>query len=121
MTDDNDLRQRFEELRAEERASVRPFRALHEQRRPSLFRYRTAFALAALLLLILVPSVIISSRRSATAFTAEEQRIARSLGQWHPTTAFLLRTPGSDLLASTPSIPDRQTHSVIQAAKGVSQ
>ena len=31
---------------------------------------------------------------------------ARSVAEWQPPTDFLLRTPGNDMLTSTPRIPD---------------
>lgn len=116
---DTDLSKRFAELRAQERASVPAFDTLLERPVPNLLRYRTALAFAALVLMLLVPAFVISTRPAATLFTAEEQSAARSLAQWQPPTAFLLRTPGSDLLGATPSIPDPQTRSVIHAAQGV--
>ena len=95
----NDLHARFEELREEERASAPRF-SVHPPRRISR---RPLLALAVLLLIV----VAVFYPRRPQPFTASDRAAARAIADWHAPTDFLLRTPGSELLDSTPSIPSK--------------
>ena len=95
----NDLRRRFEELRKEESASAPRF-AIPSLRQPNR---RPLLAFAVLLLIVIA---LLFPRHSET-FTPADRAAARSIADWHPPTDFLLRTPGSDLLTSMPSIPSK--------------
>ena len=119
MSGDLDLRQRFEELRDEERSGVPPFRASSRGRSDLSARRWLPVTVAALLLLVSL-SVVFSMRSRRASFTSDDRRAARVIADWHPPTEFLLRTPGSELLTSMPSIPDAAVRSIIQSSKGVS-
>ena len=97
---DNDLRERFAELRAEERRTVPPFGATRRSQRRLVPRPR----LVVLTLLLLVALAVTRSRE--TRFTAADRAVAREAAAWRPPTDFLLRTPGQEILATTPTIPD---------------
>ena len=118
MSNDLDLRQRFHELRDEEERAVPAFSA--PARRPVVF-VRRWVPLAAAALLIIISSVLLTLRPRPVSFTADDHVTATVVAQWRPQTDFLLRTPGSELLTSTPSIPDSSTRSFTQSTKGVSQ
>jgi hypothetical protein len=94
---DHDLRQTFERLRAEEGERIPPFRV---QKRP---QRRTAWALAAAALLILL---VVTIRPRKAQFSNDDRAAAQALAEWQPPTEFLLATPGSELLSTTPRIPD---------------
>ncbi len=120
MNGDLDLRQRFEELRDEERSGVPPFRA-SRQRRPHSSSWRWMPVTVAALLLIVSLSVVFSMRSRRASFTSDDRIAAHAIADWHPPTEFLLRTPGSELLTSMPSIPDGAVRSLVQSSKGVSR
>ncbi len=101
MTDD-DLRQRFHELRNEELRKVPPFAISRPRPR---FGWRVQLAAAALLLLILI-GVLVRGRRETT-FSPSDHAVARSIDAWRAPTDTLLKTPGSELLRSVPAIPDK--------------
>ncbi|HEX9460790.1 MAG TPA: hypothetical protein VGA84_16695 [Thermoanaerobaculia bacterium] len=101
IDDDGDFRARFEELRAEERRFAPRFRVARPRR---LAPRRLVAAAAALILLVLVVAISVRSRR--TTFSASDRAAVRSIAAWHPPTEFLLRTPGSEILLTTPVIPD---------------
>jgi hypothetical protein len=111
-----DLRRRFEELRDVERGAAPPFVVAH---RPA--RRWAPLAVAALLLIVTVAAAVLATRSHRTVFTADDRVAARAIAAWHPPTEFLLRTPGSELLTSTPSIPDAAARSLVESAKGVSR
>ena len=120
MNGDLDLRQRYEELRDEERRSVPPF--IVPRPRPALSARRWApLAAAALLLIVSLSAVLLSLRARRPSFTAADRSAARAIAEWRPPTEFLLRTPGRELLTSTPSIPDAAARALIQSSKGVSR
>jgi hypothetical protein len=96
------LHERFAELRAEERRAVPRFDAMPRER-----RRRVAWRMIAVtttLLLVVIISVTI--RPHPTKFSDSDRAAARSVAEWQPPTDFLLRTPGSEMLTSTPRIPD---------------
>jgi len=96
------LHERFAELRAEERRAVPRFDAMPRERRRRV-AWRMIAATATLLLIVIVSIAI---RPHPTKFSDSDRAAARSVAEWQPPTDFLLRTPGSDVLASTPRIPD---------------
>ena len=98
---DDDLRQRFDELRMEESRRVPPFAVPRPQPRA---RWRLQLAAAALLLLIIV-AVTLSTRRETT-FSPADHAVAQSISAWRAPTDVLLETPGREVLRSSPSIPD---------------
>lgn len=101
IDDEGDFRARFEELREEELRFAPRF---HVARPRRLASRRLIAAAAALILLVLVVAISVRSRR--TAFSASDRAAVRSIAAWHPPTEFLLRTPGSEILLTTPVIPD---------------
>lgn len=120
MSGDLDLRQRFEELREEEHRVVPPFRASRRLRPDSSARRWMPVTVAALLLIVSV-SVLFSMRSRRASFTSDDRIAAHAIADWRPPTEFLLRTPGSELLTSMPSIPDGAVRSLVQSSKGVSR
>ncbi len=102
IDDEGDLRPRFQELRDEERRFAPRFRVAPPLRR--LAPRRLITAAAALILLVLVVTISVRSRK--TTFSASDRAAVRSIAAWHPPTDFLLRTPGSEILLTTPVIPD---------------
>ena len=96
------LHERFAELRAEELRVVPRFEAMPRERRRRV-AWRMIAATATLLLII---GISITIRQHPTKFSDSDRAAARSVAEWHPPTDFLLRTPGSDMLTSTPRIPD---------------
>jgi len=121
MNDDLELGQRFDELRDAERHVVPPFRALRRARPDLSGRRWTALALAALLLIVSISAVVFSTHLRRVSFTSDDRIAARAIADWHPPTEFLLRTPGSELLTSMPSIPDAAARALVQSPKGVSR
>jgi hypothetical protein len=101
IDDEGDFRARFEELRKEELRFAPRFRMARSRR---LAPRRLIAAAAALILLVLVVAISVRSRR--TTFSASDRAAVRSIAAWHPPTEFLLRTPGSEILLTTPVIPD---------------
>lgn len=104
MIDEDNLRERFAQLRAEERSAAPVWRralgpAIATRHAP----WRMLAAAAALLLIVII-TMTLHSR--ATKFTNSERAVVRSVAAWHSPTDFLLRTPGSEMLTTTPRIPD---------------
>ena len=118
MSDDLDLRQRFQDLRDEERRAIPAF--ARSAPRPHTLARRWATLAAAAALLMIVSTAVLTLRPRSVSFTADDRVAATAIAQWHPQTDVLLRTPGSDLLTSTPSIPDDSSRSAAQSTKGVS-
>lgn len=110
IDEETDLRERFAELRAEERSGVPRFEPRFEsrfQRRPRERRRPVAWgALAATAALLLVAILTVMTRPRPTRFSPSDRAVVRSVAEWHPPTDFLLRTPGSEMLRTTPQIPD---------------
>lgn len=98
---DDDLRQQFEELRAEEMRRVPPFTVPRPQPRA---RWKLQLAAAALLLLVVLGVTL--HVRQETAFSSADHAVAQSLSAWRAPTDVLLDTPGHELLSSSPAIPD---------------
>lgn len=102
IDDESDLRERFAQLRAEERPAVPRFGVESRGRtRPVIWR-----AIAATAALLLIAIITITLRSRPTKFSATDRAAVRSVAAWHPPTDFLLRTPGSEMLTTTPRIPD---------------
>ena len=102
MIDEPELRERFARLRAEERRAVSRFELRPRARR--LRPVRTLIAATAALMLVAI--IAFTLRPGRVSFSAADRAAARSVADWHPPTDFLLRTPGSELLTTTPRIPD---------------
>jgi hypothetical protein len=101
---ETDLRERFAQLRAEERMGVPLFAARHQ-----LQKRRIAWpmiAAPATLILIIVLFLTLTTRTRPANFSDSDRVAVRSVAAWHPPTDFLLHTPGSELLTTTPRIPD---------------
>ena len=100
IDEESELRERFAQLRAEEREAVPRFHARPRVRR---IAWRAIAATAAILLVMIVA---ITVRPHATKFSDTDRAAVRSVAAWQPPTDFLLRTPGSAMLTTTPRIPD---------------
>ena len=103
------LRERFEELRGEERAVVPRFQwrtGASPVRRGTGEGARPPLALVACVLLVFIATAMLFVQREK-GFTADDRTAARAIAEWRPSTDFLLRTPGRELLTTTPSIPSK--------------
>lgn len=100
MIDDQELRRRFGQLRAEEGRHVPRF-VTAERRKRSVWR-----PLAAAAVLIILVIVVIGVRMRPTTFSDADRAAARTVAAWRPPTDSLLRTPKNELLTTTPRIPD---------------
>ena len=102
IDDESDLRERFAHLRAEERAGIPRFETQPRARK----RYVAwpVIAATAALLLVVIMSILV--RPHPTKFSDSDRAAVRSVADWHPPTDFLLRIPGSEMLTTTPQIPD---------------
>jgi hypothetical protein len=101
IDEERDLRERFQELREAERRLAPRFGLPRPRRLIPRRRFATA---AALILLAIV--VLFSLRSRRTTFSASDRAAVHTIAAWHPPTDFLLQTPGSEILVSTPAIPD---------------
>jgi len=101
IDDERDLRERFQELREAERRFAPRFGV---PRRRRLVPRRLLATAAAVILLAVVVLISIRSRR--TTFSASDRAAVQTIAAWHSPTDFLLQTPGSEILVSTPAIPD---------------
>ena len=99
---DSDLRERFAQLRAEDQRVVPPFDPAMRVRKRPLVR-RVAAATAALLLFLVIAIAI---RSRPTRFSDADHATVHRVAAWQSPTDFLLRTPGKELLTTTPQIPD---------------
>ena len=103
MNADIDLEKLFEELRAEESRFIPRFDPTLRNRPRAVPGVRLVAA-SALLILLAALAALINVRREKTMFTESDHAVVRSVASWRPPTAFLLRTPGSEMLATTPAI-----------------
>ena len=101
IDEDRDFRERFQELREAE-LRLAPRFGLPRRRR--LVPRRLLATASALILLAVVVLISIRSRR--TTFSASDRAAVHTIAVWHSPTDFLLQTPGSEILVSTPAIPD---------------
>ena len=97
------LRDRFEELRTEERASSPRWSAGV----PAGARRRDAGAPLRAVVLLAFVAVAMLFVQHDSGFTAADRVAAREITEWQAPTDFLLRTPGRELLNTTPSIPSK--------------
>ena len=99
--DEIELRARFDELRREEQARIPPYRPPDRlaKRRPGV-RMRFLAAAATVLILVAIASWRGSWRRDAPPHAAIDAKPF----QWTAPTDFLLQTPQSDLMRTTPRI-----------------
>jgi hypothetical protein len=102
IDEESDLRERFAQLRAEERRGIPQFDAEPLGRKGHV----TWRVIAATVALLLVVIMTIRIRSHATTFSDSDRAVVRSVAEWHPPTDFLLRTPGREMLTTTPHIPD---------------
>jgi hypothetical protein len=102
IDEESDLRERFAHLRAEERAGIPRFESEPRGRKRHV-AWRM-IAVTAALLLVVITTILVRSH--PTQFSASDRAAVRSVADWHPPTDFLLRTPGSEMLTTTPHIPD---------------
>lgn len=100
--DESDLRERFAQLRAEERYVVPRFDPVPRVRKRSV----AGRMIAATAMFVLLVVIAIAIRPRPTRFTDTDRAAVHSLAEWHPPTDFLLRTPGSEVVTTTPRIPD---------------
>ena len=117
IEESSELRKRFEELRAEDGRWIPPFHPVTSGPRFALQRLIAVAAVFCLLLASLAALITIRSRR--TTFSDSDRLVVRSIAAWRPPTAFLLRTPGSEILMTTPALPD--VAAVFESTKGASQ
>ncbi len=108
LPEDN-LRAHFANLREEDRSAAPPFdrteaAAIALSRRGSSLR----IALAAMPVLAVVVMLALRSYRSTNA-------VPRELAGWSSPTAFLLETPGEQLLMQTPRLGEPLMHSLLDA------
>lgn len=113
---DLELRNRFRELRADEesrapRFGLRPFRRE--------VRWRPLSALAAVLLVSFVTIIAIEIRARRSTFSDADRAVVQAVRVWQPPTEFLLRTPGDEILTTTPPIPD--TSEMLTTTRGLWQ
>jgi hypothetical protein len=105
IDEESDLRERFAQLRAEERLGVPRFESARRGRKRHL-AWRLIAATAALLLVVIMTITTMAIRSRPTRFSDSDRAAVRSVAAWHPPTDFLLRTPGREMLTTTPHIPD---------------
>jgi hypothetical protein len=109
--EDSRLRTRFANLREEDRSAAPPFgrtvAAAASSRRSSSLR----IALAAVPVLAIAVVLAVRTHRSADA-------VPRELAAWSSPTAFLLETPGKQLLNQTPRLGEPLIHALPAAQDG---
>ena len=103
MSDDRDLEQRFEELRANDLRSTPRFQP-HATRVRRFVPIR--FAFAAVALVVVAIGILFALPRPRVDFDAGDETVMRTVSAWNAPTDFLLKTPGSEMLSTTPTIPD---------------
>jgi hypothetical protein len=117
MDEESELRARFEELRAEDQRWMPRYRPGPSRR---LFAPRRLLAVAAVsFLLVVALATLVTIRSRRTTFSDSDRVAVRSIAAWRPPTEFLLRTPGSEILTTTPAIPD--VAALIESGKGASR
>jgi hypothetical protein len=112
QNDDRDLREIFAAMRRDEQARLSAFRnLLAPAPRGRTRKNRMAFGLAALATFVIVTWAVIS-RMPLVADSAKSPgpELALSPSTWTSPTAFLLRTPGHEVLSTVPAfagaVPD---------------
>jgi hypothetical protein len=112
LPEDSDLRTHFANLREEDRSATPPFGrtaaavTVFSRRSPSLW-----IALAAMPVLAIAVMLTVRTHRSTEA-------VPRELAAWSSPTAFLLETPGKQLLNQTPRLGEPLIHALPAAQDG---
>jgi hypothetical protein len=108
--EDSRLRKHFANLREEDRSAAPPFgRTAAAAAAPSRRGSSLRIALAAMPVLVIAAMLAVRTHRSRDA-------VARELAAWSSPTAFLLKTPGKQLLNQTPRLGEPLIHA-LPAAK----
>lgn len=98
---DDDLRELFHDLRERDERTAPRFRV------PRARNSRPRFAVVAAMVVVLsVALALIGVRHRPVTFSESDRATVQSIAAWQPPTRFLLRTPGSQILSTTPVIPD---------------
>ncbi len=101
--DDRDLRERFASLRREEEPQATPLHRLIETAASGRMpRRRGALAPALAVVAVLAALGLIIGQALPPDRPAEPGKPLVSLAAWTEPTAFLLRTPGGDILSTVP-------------------
>jgi hypothetical protein len=112
LPEESDLRTHFANLREEDRNAAPPFgRTAAAAAAFSRHRSSWRIALAAMPVLAIAVVLAVRTHRSTGA-------VPRELAAWSSPTAFLLETPGKQLLNQTPKLGEPLLH-VLPAAKDV--
>ena len=109
LPEDSDLRTHFANLREEDRSATPPFGAIAGAVSPS--RSLLRIALAAIPVLAIAVLLSVRTHRSTDA-------VPRQLAAWSSPTAFLLETPGKQLLKQTPRLGEPLLHAQPAAQNG---
>jgi hypothetical protein len=113
---DHELRARFDELRAADEQSAPGFGAVLARARfaaPDRTQRRRRWRLGAAL--SIAAAIVLAVGISRTA--RRRNFVAQPLSTWRSPTASLLRTPGSELLASPSLVPSALDHLTIMLAQ----
>jgi|SRR5579864_904808 len=98
LPEDSDLRTQFANLREEDRNAAPPFQRTASARATSSSRgHSWRIALAAIPVLAIAVLFSLRSHRSTDA-------VPRDIAAWSSPTAFLLDTPGKQILTQTPKL-----------------
>jgi hypothetical protein len=112
LPEDSDLKAHFANLREEDREAVPPFgRTAAAVTFVPRRRYSLRIALAALPVLAIAVMLAVRTHRSTDA-------VPRELAAWSSPTAFLLETPGKQLLNQTPRLGEPLIHALPAAQDG---
>lgn len=110
--EDGRLRTRFANLREEDRSAAPPFgRAAAPAAAFSRRGWSLRMALAAIPVLAIAVALAVRTHRSTDA-------VPRELAAWSSPTAFLLETPGKQLLNQTPRLGERLIQALPAAQDG---
>ncbi len=130
MTDsERELRRLFEELRRADEISAPSFKNILDRARAGGERthsvpFLRALPFALVLAVIAVSWIVLRGpRRGPAPAVPEEPPRAVALADWKSPTDFLLKTPGAELLNSTPALteplPDYSQRQFLRTEKGV--
>lgn len=102
MLGDDDLREHFAKLRAEDQARAGEFYSfLHRtRRRPTHARFPARIAVGTALAVMIVTAAVLIERSEHRAAQGPQL----SITEWKSSTDFLLQTPGREILQSVPRI-----------------
>ena len=112
LQEDSDLRTHFANLREEDQSTAPPFGRTAGSA-PAFSRRRSSLRIALAVMPVLAIAVLLSVRahRSTDA-------VPRQLSAWSSPTAFLLETPGKQLLNQTPRLGEPLLHALPAAQDG---